>query len=308
MAEDRYREITDLYQLSSQEKPAAHADQAVMDQVRKSVRRRPFSPFGNRWVAGGAVAVVAVMSVLLIQMVSQQRDHSAPARDAKAPLSDVLSGVNKVAARVDVLPPDRPLTAEQMRQARDALKTRFLDREELQAMEESVREQESRSRLKPASAQAVEGSASTGKMPDKKVTVSGQVAQPPVKQAPALTGEDAVGVTALAPPLAKSEHAGTAAKAPVLAAEAAASAAAIAPTGKYYLQAGSFRRTARANRFKAELAELGFISDIKAASIKGKGIYYRVRVGPFADRVALAKSRQKLDKLGIETRTLTDQE
>ena len=170
----------------------------------------------------------------------------------------------------------------------------------------TLSEQVAQSPMKLSPTLAGENSASTEKMPGEEVVVSEQVAQPAVKQAPALTGEEAIGVTAISPPLAKSENADTAAKAPVPAAEASASATAIAPAVKYYLQAGSFRTTVRANKLKTELAELGFISDIKAARIEGKGIYHRVRVGPFADRETLAKSRRKLGKLGIETRTLTD--
>ena len=67
MTEDHDNRIADLYQQSSQETPPAHLDRAVMDMARKPVRRRAFSPFCNRWVAGGALVGVVMLSVLLIQ-------------------------------------------------------------------------------------------------------------------------------------------------------------------------------------------------------------------------------------------------
>ena len=335
MSEDRHSENTSLSELSSQDKPAAHADQVARELARKSVRPGAFSQFGSHWITGGAVVAVAVISVLLVQTVSQQPDLHAPGRDAMAPSSEVPSGVKTDAARLDALSSDPPLTEEQLRQARSALKTRFLDREELQALEENVQAQESRTSMKQSpvlagedfasaaaipekevvvSAQetrtsvkkvpalAVGDSATTAAMPDEKAIVSEQEPRPPLKQAPALAGEAAVGATTAAPLQTKDEHAGTAAKAQVLAADVTASATVSATGVKYYLQAGSFRRMTRANKLKTELAELGFSSDIKAARIEGKGIYYRVLAGPFTDRAARAISKRKLAELGIETR------
>jgi len=81
-----------------------------------------------------------------------------------------------------------------------------------------------------------------------------------------------------------------------------------APQGTYYLQAGSFREEARAIGLKQKLMGLGFKCEIQTVSINNKDTYHRVRVGPFVDLEALGKTRQKLDELGIEVRTVENRE
>jgi cell division protein FtsN len=90
MSEEHDSKISDLYQTSSQETPPAHIDQAVLSMARKSVPRRAFSPFGNHWVAGGAMVGVVVLSVLLIIAVPPQPDTYAPEDDAVGYLSEQL--------------------------------------------------------------------------------------------------------------------------------------------------------------------------------------------------------------------------
>ena len=89
--------ISDLYQQSSQETPPAHVDRAVLDRARKSVRPRAFSPFGNHWVAGGALASVVVLSVLLILILPRQQESYAPGQDAMAPSADALPEMQREA-------------------------------------------------------------------------------------------------------------------------------------------------------------------------------------------------------------------
>jgi cell division protein FtsN len=88
MSEEHDSKISDLYQTSSQETPPAHIDQAVLSMARKSVPRRAFSPFGNHWVAGGAMVGVVVLSVLLIIALPPQPDTYAPEDDAVGYLSE----------------------------------------------------------------------------------------------------------------------------------------------------------------------------------------------------------------------------
>ena len=88
MSEEHDSKISDLYQTSSQETPPAHIDQAVLSMARKSVPRRAYSPFGNHWVAGGAMVGVVVLSVLLIIALPPQPDTYAPEDDAVADLSE----------------------------------------------------------------------------------------------------------------------------------------------------------------------------------------------------------------------------
>jgi cell division protein FtsN len=73
------------------------------------------------------------------------------------------------------------------------------------------------------------------------------------------------------------------------------------PPAGYYLQVGSFRNGAQAERFKAELALLGMQTSIQKVTINNRDTYHRVRVGPFRDFSALDKTRQTLKKQGIDS-------
>ena len=97
MSEQSDSRILDLYQQLSQETPPAHVDRAVLDRARNSVRPRAFSPFGNHWVAGGALASMVMLSVLLILVLTPQQDGYAPGRDAMAPASDALPAMQREA-------------------------------------------------------------------------------------------------------------------------------------------------------------------------------------------------------------------
>jgi len=75
VTEEHDSKISDLYRKSSQETPPARVDRQVLEMARKSVGRRSLSPFGNHWVAGGALASVVLISVLLILTLPQQPDR-----------------------------------------------------------------------------------------------------------------------------------------------------------------------------------------------------------------------------------------
>lgn len=64
-----------------------------------------------------------------------------------------------------------------------------------------------------------------------------------------------------------------------------------APQGNFFLQAGSFRQEAEANRVRASLLLLGFDVQLENVRINGDP-WYRVHVGPFASR-ELAGNAQK---------------
>jgi cell division protein FtsN len=68
----------------------------------------------------------------------------------------------------------------------------------------------------------------------------------------------------------------------------------------YMLQAGSYRRTADAERMKAKLALRGLVSYIQKISIEGRGDFYRVRLGPFLDRPSMVYADKKLKEAGIK--------
>lgn len=72
---------------------------------------------------------------------------------------------------------------------------------------------------------------------------------------------------------------------------------ALAP-GRYWIQAGSFRRYQDADRRKAELALLGLSSSIQAVNLEGQ-TWHRVRIGPLADAAQAETTRRRLAESGI---------
>jgi cell division protein FtsN len=51
----------------------------------------------------------------------------------------------------------------------------------------------------------------------------------------------------------------------------------------YFVQAGSFQNVGDAEKLKAKLAFSGFEASIQAATIPDKGVWHRVRLGPYND-------------------------
>lgn len=72
---------------------------------------------------------------------------------------------------------------------------------------------------------------------------------------------------------------------------------------RYLLQAGSFRDPADADRRKGELALLGLISTVEASD-SDNGRWYRVFVGPFDTRSAMAQARSLTAQAAIDTLVL----
>ncbi len=68
----------------------------------------------------------------------------------------------------------------------------------------------------------------------------------------------------------------------------------------YYIQAGSFGSEKAAMQEKKRLEKHGQILDVSALT-KGSRTYYRLRVGPFTDRLKMNKRRNELRKLGVDT-------
>ena len=70
---------------------------------------------------------------------------------------------------------------------------------------------------------------------------------------------------------------------------------------KYYLQAGSFQNTEDAENLKARIAMLGMEAYVQSADLSEKGMWHRVRVGPFTKIDAINKTRSALLQSGIKT-------
>jgi cell division protein FtsN len=62
----------------------------------------------------------------------------------------------------------------------------------------------------------------------------------------------------------------------------------------YFLQIGSFQVAAEADNMKARLALLGLEAVIQTADIPDKGVWHRVRIGPFANIEEMNRSRALL--------------
>jgi cell division protein FtsN len=68
---------------------------------------------------------------------------------------------------------------------------------------------------------------------------------------------------------------------------------------KYFLQAGSFQKSEDADNLKAKLAMMGVEATVQAADLAGKGMWHRVRVGPFSSTDDMNKVRASLQQNGV---------
>lgn len=85
--------------------------------------------------------------------------------------------------------------------------------------------------------------------------------------------------------------------------------AAAAPTVKeiYYLQAASFSNADDAEKLKAKLTLLGMEVVVLTANIPDKGVWYRVRVGPYKGAEEMNNARATLKQNGIDATPMRGQ-
>ncbi len=69
----------------------------------------------------------------------------------------------------------------------------------------------------------------------------------------------------------------------------------------FYLQAGAFQNAPDADNLKARLALLGIAAAIQTTALPDKGVWHRVRVGPYTVVEELNRARETLKQNGIET-------
>ncbi|HEX7971258.1 MAG TPA: SPOR domain-containing protein [Thiobacillus sp.] len=74
---------------------------------------------------------------------------------------------------------------------------------------------------------------------------------------------------------------------------------AAAATPLYYLQVGAFQNPADADNLKAQLALLGVEAVIQTSDQGGKGVYHRVRLGPFRAMDEVNRTRSLLAQNNI---------
>jgi cell division protein FtsN len=68
----------------------------------------------------------------------------------------------------------------------------------------------------------------------------------------------------------------------------------------YFLQAGSFSNADDADKLKARLAILGFESSTQTATIPDKGVWHRVRTGPYKNTEEMNRARNLLKQNGVD--------
>lgn len=68
----------------------------------------------------------------------------------------------------------------------------------------------------------------------------------------------------------------------------------------YYLQVGSFANAEDADKLKAKLALMGMEAAVQIAAIPDKGVWHRVRLGPYAGQSEANQAREALKLSGVE--------
>jgi len=69
----------------------------------------------------------------------------------------------------------------------------------------------------------------------------------------------------------------------------------------FFLQAGAFQNPRDADTLRARLALLGIEAQIQTATLPDKGVWHRVRVGPYTSVEELGRTRDTLKQNGVET-------
>ena len=73
------------------------------------------------------------------------------------------------------------------------------------------------------------------------------------------------------------------------------------PRETFFLQAGAFQNAPDADNLKARLALMGVEASVQPTNIPDKGVWHRVRVGPYTSVEELNRTRDTLKQNGIET-------
>jgi cell division protein FtsN len=69
----------------------------------------------------------------------------------------------------------------------------------------------------------------------------------------------------------------------------------------FFLQAGAFQNARDADTLRARLALLGIEARVQTATLPDKGVWHRVRVGPYTSVEELDRTRDTLKQNGVET-------
>jgi cell division protein FtsN len=72
-------------------------------------------------------------------------------------------------------------------------------------------------------------------------------------------------------------------------------------TDAFFLQAGAFQNAPDADNLKARLALLGVDASIETTTLPDKGVWHRVRMGPYTSVEELNRVRDTLKQNGVQT-------
>jgi cell division protein FtsN len=73
------------------------------------------------------------------------------------------------------------------------------------------------------------------------------------------------------------------------------------PREAFFLQAGAFQNAPDADNLKARLALLGIEASIETTVLPEKGVWHRVRIGPYTSVEELNRARDTLKQNGVQT-------
>lgn len=68
----------------------------------------------------------------------------------------------------------------------------------------------------------------------------------------------------------------------------------------YFLQAGAFQNPADADNLKAKLALVGMEASVEPTNLPDKGVWYRVRLGPYSSVDEINRTRKQLVENGVD--------
>ena len=318
--DERDDSLARLYRRSSREEPPAQVDLAVMEMARRASRRAPWSPFGNHWLATGAVAAVALVSVVLVVFMQEQSSLTALPEAApdsvalRVPEAGREQALDDGSIRLPLPPPDKQTDSDAVVVGK--------------ATAVMKREQAELPAAQPADAPASQSGAAGAQQPresgppqprfdfyksspEMQVVVStpapGQAAvtlpQPSPPAAAVAAPEPPAGTPEEMDSQATAATAGVPVPTTVAApsAEHAAGKTPDAPPAGYYLQVGAFRAADSAARFRTRLEALQLPASVEAIELANRETWHRVRVGPYPDMAAAEAVRSGLKAQGIDS-------
>lgn len=74
----------------------------------------------------------------------------------------------------------------------------------------------------------------------------------------------------------------------------------------YFLQAGSFSNEVDADKLKARLALLGMEASVQTVTFPDKGVWHRVRLGPYRSSTEMNRARATLKQNGVDATPMHD--